>query len=882
MQIHHLKNRSKTGYATFGSVWNKGEVTTKGFALIAENGKNIPVQSRVTAWWPDGSVKWAAHTAEVSQLGAVAEILPDNKTEEIVIQETQPKYIKINQEQNYYFVQTGKIALKIPCNQVNQSTLAEEIYFGKKQQMLTKQIVPVLLLEHPMKTGNEYSTMRECVEYQPVITSVELEEKGALQSIFCFRGTFQRPDSDEHKMRFVIRMYLWANSEEMKFVHTFLYDGDENHDFLKGMGIRFVTPVSGRQCEHHVQFTTDREPFHEAAILLNSSHPRLDKCYLIEQMNGICKEYPSDSIVEEAVADLPIWDRYWLVQDSADHYRIQKQTEDCCCALTCQQGHRASGVMAVIGREGGLLFGIRDFWEKYPSGLEVSKLGGEEAQCTVWFHAPQAECYDFRHYATKSYPMSSYEGFNYLGANPVGIGVTSECRVAFTESVPSKERLEQFACAVRKSPVCVGTPEYYHEKKAFGDWSLPRTDTEEMCWYEEQLDKAFAFYQQEIEARGWYGLFDYGDVMHTYDSIRHCWRYDMGGFAWQNTELVPTYWLWLYFLRTGREDVYTVVEAMSRHCSEVDIYHFGSMRGLGSRHNVRHWGCSCKEPRIAMAGHHRFLYYLTGDYRIGEVMDEVKDADWAIKTQKGFESVQKDGTRRTGARSGPDWSSFVSNWMTFYERTLDTRYRERIETGINDIAATPFGFASGPDYLYDVETAHMIYNGESETTPNQHLQICMGGPQIWIEAGEMLEDSRLRDMLTDLGAFYLLDKEEKARLTGGKVKERPFSWPMFAAGIVALAARERQDKELANQAWSLLKDTLMKDSGGKGFETEVYAENADGTRLLEIPWITTNFVSQWCLNVIMCMEYIGGRIVNKKGMKKHEYREEHNDSFRLR
>lgn len=55
----------------------------------------------------------------------------------------------------------------------------------------------------------------------------------------------------------------------------------------------------------------------------------------------------------------------------------------------------------------------------------------------------------------------------------------------------------------------------------------------------------------------------------------HCWRYDMGGFAWQNTELVPTYWLWLYFLRTGREDVFTVAEAMSRHCSEVDFYHFG-------------------------------------------------------------------------------------------------------------------------------------------------------------------------------------------------------------------------------------------------------------------------------------------------------------------
>ena len=82
-----------------------------------------------------------------------------------------------------------------------------------------------------------------------------------------------------------------------------------------------------------------------------------------------------------------------------------------------------------------------------------------------------------------------------------------------------------------------------------------------------------------MEARHWYGLFDYGDVMHTYDPMRHCWKYDVGGYAWQNTELVPTYWLWLYFLHTGREDVFSLAEAMSRHASEVDTYHSAHSRG---------------------------------------------------------------------------------------------------------------------------------------------------------------------------------------------------------------------------------------------------------------------------------------------------------------
>ncbi len=430
-----------------------------------------------------------------------------------------------------------------------------------------------------------------------------------------------------------------------------------------------------------------------------------------------------------------------------------------------------------------------------------------------------------------------------------------ECSVRFTEAFSDAEAIAAFAKAVQKPPIYVGIPEYYHEKKAFGYWSLPTGETEVEKWLETQLDKSFDFYKQEIEARGWYGLFDYGDVMHTYAPIRHVWRYDFGGMAWQNTELVPTYWLWLYFLRTGREDVFTMMEAMSRHCSEVDIYHFGPLKGLGSRHNVRHWGCSCKEPRIAMAGHHRFLFYLTGDMRLRDIFEEVKDCDHTmierqVKRNKSIANFQP------GARSGPDWSTFVSNWRTWYEITLDEVYRKKMETGIADIAAAPYGFASGPDYGYDVETSHLIYRGEMENTPNQHLQICMGGPQDWWEIADMLDDDRLNKLLADLGAFYYLDKEVKADLTNGQIHNRPFSWPMFATGISAYSAALRKDASLAEQSWKILLQFLWELSDGNGYKTCEYAQRTDGSSCREIPWNTTNTAAQWGLNTIMCLEFI--------------------------
>ena len=46
-------------------------------------------------------------------------------------------------------------------------------------------------------------------------------------------------------------------------------------------------------------------------------------------------------------------------------------------------------------------------------------------------------------------------------------------------------------------------------------------------------------YRSQQDQRGWYG-FNYGDVMHTYDFDRHEWRYDIGGFAWDNSNSPPT------------------------------------------------------------------------------------------------------------------------------------------------------------------------------------------------------------------------------------------------------------------------------------------------------------------------------------------------------
>ena len=136
----------------------------------------------------------------------------------------------------------------------------------------------------------------------------------------------------------------------------------------------------------------------------------------------------------------------------------------------------------------------------------------------------------------------------------------------------------------------------------FGVWSVQDRSTAFKKVVEDRLDAAVNYYREAIDSQHWYGFWNYGDVRHAYDAQRHEWRYDLGGYAWDNSELGSVLWIWYSYIRTGNADTFRTAEAMIRHTSEVDTYHEGRFDGLGSRHNVSHWGDSAKEARDQPGG----------------------------------------------------------------------------------------------------------------------------------------------------------------------------------------------------------------------------------------------------------------------------------------
>ena len=852
MKLHNLGNRQKTGYTTWGCMWQQGACKKEtGYELKNENGRTVPMQSRITAFWPDGTVKWSAHTACADELTETIEVLLKEKAG--YESKDSDSGLQVKEAQSGFYVEAGNLCIHIP--DAGDCLFDEVLVNGEKR---AGKACPVLLLEEPIAIGSKTGKLEK--RYQGMVEEVSLEETGPLRAVVKYRGSHVSSDGDK-KIPFIIRMYVGLNSSELSFTHTFLYDGDENKDFLKGIGLTFQVPLSGPMYNRHVMFEGDNGIFHETMAELLTWRPRVPSEIYKAQMNGERLELKGSELetVEQVMQDMPFWDEYDFCQDSPSHFRIKKKTAiPDCCYLDSLHGQRTMGGAAFGGENGSVHCSIRDFWQTYPSGYTFRGLTKEEAEATIWLYSPGAEAMDFRHYTDRGYNQVYYEGYDYKGATPYGIASTSQYSISFHKSmISTEEELSGFSKAVTNPPQFVGEPEYYHNLDAFGHWSLPERKTEVEAWLEDQLDCAVQFYQNEVEQRNWYGLFNYGDFMHTYDPERHQWRYDMGGYAWDNTELVPTLWLWLSFLRTGRPEIFTLAEKLTRHASEVDVYHMGKYKGLGSRHNVRHWGCPCKEARIAMAAHHRYYYYMTGDYRLEDIFSELKDNELTFLQKDPLADFYKKEEMifPSHARSGPDWSSLCANWLTQWERFLDEGYLKKIQIGMEDIKKAPLKLISGPDFEFDPETVHLRYIGE-RAAGGTHLQICMGAPQIFMEMADLMGDEEWKEMMADYGRFYYLPRQQQLEESGGIIGDREFSLPFMAAAMGAYGAWYLKDETLAKTTWRHLLHAMICEGNHNGFQITTQNNKGNHKQLTEIPWISTNFVAQWCLNVICALEFI--------------------------
>lgn len=823
------------------------------FSLINPSSGETPLQSWPLAYWPDGSVKWMG----------LAGTLPQVTSFELkaVNQNIIPSKLIIDDNQNQIIIQNEN--QKIILNK-NGKNLIEAIYLNNIQIGATGKLL-CSLEDRSEENKIEFN------HFESEITNAVVEQSGPLRTVVKFEG--QHHASDGRKIfPFTVRMYFHQGISNIRMVHTFMYDGNMEKDFLKSIGISFDVPFRESTHNRHVAFTSsDGGVWTEPIRPLVTRYPFIfkgQKNLPDIQMDG--KKLPEitkdDSIAYERFRHLPVWDSYKLTQLHPGAFTITKKANDVSSSLTAAYGNKSSGTAMVGDVSGALAISVKNFWQSFPSSLEVRNTSSEKAKLLAWFWSPDAESMDFRHYDTIPHDLlSTYEDVQPGLSTPVGIARTSEFTLQLLEKIPAKDELVSMArdASITNIPVC--TPEYLHKMKAFGSWSLPDTTTIIKKWIENQLDSSILYYKRAIQEHQWYGFWNYGDVMHTYDPYRHMWRYDVGGYAWANTELAPGNWLWYSYLRTGNADIFTMAEAMTRHNGEVDCYHAGEMKGLGTRHNVTHWGCGAKEARIGQAAWKRQYYYLTTDERCGDLITESLDAEESTCKMDPLRIAQPASEYPYNAparlRWGPDWLALAGNWMTAWERTGDKKYLNKIMAGLESLSTLKDGLFTGPTGLgYDPATGKLSYSGQEGVTNKNHLATIMSGFELLTEMFDMIDYPPFRKTFTEYCKYYSMPSNDIQR------EEDKRKWGNIAFKIprlTAFAAKELNNKQLANRAWS---EFFQESWGERGislkslYSDKLIQKPAVLNDIHENTHVGTNGTSIWGLNAIFMLELIGDEL----------------------
>ncbi|WP_323666537.1 Tat pathway signal sequence domain protein [Pectobacterium punjabense] len=792
--------RSFTG-VTWGVPWPRGAVRSDSdFALYDAQQQAYGLQSWPLARWPDGSIKWSAHA-----LGGDAAPKDGLTLRPISVKDVPTGSEMVSEHARGWTIDTGRIRCVIPRS---GSRLIEEIWREGRLALTNGRLVL------RMQRGAETDSTLTQDTYQGVIDTVTVEQSGAQRTVIALRGTHHAQQQGVKHIPFIIRLYSYANTDSLRVVHTLLYDNDDEQLSLKGLGLAFDVPLQGELHDRHVRFVSDQGGlFREAVRGLSGLRRDPGAAVIAAQLAGQATPPIADFSPEvgKRLDYIPAFGSYRLTQHHPDGFQIHKRTEAGQGWLLSTTGERAAGVGYLGTPTGGVAFGLRNFWQSYPAGLEIDNAHTDVATVTLWLWSPWAEPMDMRFYhdglgqdthdKQREGLAITYEDYEPGFGSAVGVARTSELFIDVLPATPDAENLVTRARRMQQPPLLVANSPDLYRAQAFGSmWAPASAAAPARTRLEKQLGAYFDAYQQEVEQRKWYGFWDFGDVMHTYDSDRHVWRYDVGGYAWDNSELSTDLWLWYYFLHSGRADVFRMAEAMTRHTGEVDVHHLGRFSPLGSRHNVRHWGDSAKQLRISTVANRRFLYYLTADERIGELMDEQVEALRTLSTVlpgRKIGQTYPDKLNHISLGFGTDWGAVAAAWLTAWERHGDPAMRERLLNSMQTLAAQPHGFFTGSAAI-DPETGRFLPAPEDQVEIS-HLSAVFGLTEICSELVEVLPDPAFTRAWLDYCRLYN-DPVALSAAVGKTVKK--LNLAQGHARLTAFAARQLNDRTLAQRAWA--------------------------------------------------------------------------------
>lgn len=245
---------------TFGVPFAKGEVTAK--SLHDYGICNIPVDSWVNARWQDGSVKWAGFSALIPK-GANVTTLRAGYGKHV-------KHKLVNISRNGIVVNTGDMEVLFPRH--GNSFMDYIRYKGIKVADMGRVVASTSLSS-----------------YKSVIDTSYIENNGDVRAVIRVNGHMVGDKESSMTLPFTLRFYLYYGSEQIKIQHSFVYDGNQNRDFIKSLGLQFDVPFRETVYNRHIAFSFDKDSVWAEPVQPLDGRRELSRehNYLSDQMNGL-------------------------------------------------------------------------------------------------------------------------------------------------------------------------------------------------------------------------------------------------------------------------------------------------------------------------------------------------------------------------------------------------------------------------------------------------------------------------------------------------------------------------------------------------------------------------------------------------------------------
>jgi hypothetical protein len=458
---------------------------------------------------------------------------------------------------------------------------------------------------------------------QATILRTTLERgTGPLHSVLRVDGEYRYGRDDNQTSPFVTRIHAYAGRTYIRVLHTWVYTGTPDHHRPQEGDYPHVATQGERLIQTDPTDTGWVRPNDQLQSLGQSLVLRLNRANLRSVSRAQIDSTPGE----------PGW------------------------------------VHITDGRRG-VAVGLKHFVEEYPKELTFDPTTGA---LTSYFWSPRGGPMSFAR--SSNAPASEGAVENWA----TGLAKTSESLWFFHGPGTTTDDVRRTMALVLSPPVASVDPAWYGASGVYGDFA-PRTTHEPEL--QRALDYKYDWMRFNQHREPWYGMFNFGDMMNTFDGNR--WS------VYGHGEPAQDFIWWLQFMRTGDPDTFDTAQAFSRHLMDVDNTHWPAgptflgdsnypmdwwntltappatkYLGVGRRHAEQHWG-HILSAHVWVQGW-MASYYLAADQR---ALDVAKlTADMHLRRLWGEHEL-------TGRRL------YLSIWnlSEVWDATKDERYGQELE-----------------------------------------------------------------------------------------------------------------------------------------------------------------------------------------------------------